>query len=415
MSLRLKVYGSIALLACSGGGYYAYKTKPSWFSSVAQAKAADAAAKKPEKEATPVELAVARRGEIAAFLSSTANLRALREVTVTTQAEGIVQKVLVEEGDFVKEGQVLCALDDAPVRIRLQLSQEKLEQAKLQMEKAKIRQQKAVAQIGHTQAEFDRYEKARKEGLVSDKEVATYKYKLEELQHDERSAVSEAKEFSHRVGELQAEIAQTKLDLSRTEVRAPFAGFITVRTVNIGQRLKPNDNLFNIGAFSPLYADVHLSEKDTRAVRGGQPATLRLGSDDAATVQGRVERISPTVDQASGTVKVTVAMEPQPGFRPGAFVRVEIRTDTKPDAIVIPKRALVEEDGHNYVYVANKDTAKRTKVALGYQREGMVEIRDGVAAGQSVVVAGQGALKEGGKIKVLSPQTEASTKTQPGA
>jgi membrane fusion protein, multidrug efflux system len=414
MSLRLKVYGLIALLALAGGGYYSYKTKPQWFSSVAQAKADDAA-KKQEKEATPVELALAKRGEIAAFLSSTANLRALREVTVTTQAEGIVQKVLVEEGDFVKEGQVLCTLDDAPVRIRLQLSQEKLEQAKLQMEKAKIRQQKAVAQIGHTQAEFDRYEKARKEGLVSDKEVATYRYKLEELQHDERSAVSEAKEFGHKVGELEAEIAQGKLDLSRTEVRAPFAGFVTVRTVNIGQRLKPNDNLFNLGAFSPLFADVHLSEKDTRAVRAGQPATVRLGSDDAAAVQGRVERISPTVDQASGTVKVTVAMEPQPGFRPGAFVRVEIRTDTKADAIVIPKRALIEEDGQNYVYIANKDTAKRTKVALGYQREGMVEVREGVAAGQSVVVAGQGALKEGGKIKVLSPHTEASAKTQPGA
>jgi RND family efflux transporter MFP subunit len=246
-------------------------------------------------------------------------------VTVSTQAEGIVQKVLTEEGDFVKEGQVLCLLDDAPVRIRLRLAQEKLEQAKLQMEKAAIRQQKAVAQIGHTQAEFDRYEKARKEGLVSDKEVATYKYKLEELQHDDRSAVSEAKEFKHKVAELEAEIAQAKLDLSRTEVRAPFAGFVTLRTVNIGQRLRPNDNLFTLGAFSPLYADVHLSEKDTRAVRNGQSATLRLGSDDGAAVRGRVERISPVVDQASGTVKVTVAMEPQPGFRPGSFVRVEIR------------------------------------------------------------------------------------------
>jgi len=414
MSLRLKVYGIIALLALAGGGYYCYKTKPAWFSSVAQAKADDAGAKKGEKEATPVELALAKRGEIAAFLSSTANLRALREVTVSTQAEGIVQKVFVEEGDFVKEGQVLCSLDDAPVRIRIQLSQEKLEQAILQTEKAKIRQQKAVAQIGHTQAEFDRYEKARKEGLVSDKEVATYKYKLEELQHDERSSVSEEKEFGHKVRELEAEIAQAKLDLSRAEVRAPFSGFVTLRTVNIGQRLKPNDNLFNLGAFSPLFADVHLSEKDTRAVRSGQAATIRLGSDDTAAVQGRVERISPTVDQASGTVKVTVAMEPQPGFRPGAFVRVEIRTDTKTDAIVIPKRALIEEDGQNYVYVANNDTAKRTKVALGYQREGMVEIREGVTDGQKVVVAGQGALKEGGKIKVLATQTEGSAKTRPG-
>ena len=91
--------------------------------------------------------------------------------------------------------------------------------------------------------------KRAKKGLVSDKEVATYRYKLEELTHDERSAVSETKEFQHKVGELEAEIAQSKLDLSRTQVRAPFAGFVTARTVNIGQRLRPLDNLFNLGRF----------------------------------------------------------------------------------------------------------------------------------------------------------------------
>jgi len=416
MSLRVKVYGLLAVLAILGAGAYVYKTKPAWFGSVAQAKGSeDSKGKNSGKEATPVELALVKRGEIAAFLSSTANLRALREVVVSTQAEGIVEKVLAEEGDFVKEGQVLCSLDDTQVKIKLQLAQEKLAQAKLQMDKALIRQQKALAQIGHTQAEFERYEKARKEGLVSDKEVATYRYKLEELTHDERAAVSENKEFQHKVGELEAEIAQSKLDLSRTEVRAPFAGFVTTRTVNVGQRLKPMDNLFNLGAFSPLFADVHLSERDTRAVRPGQPATVRLGSDDTAFLQGRVERISPIVDQASGTVKVTVAINPKPGFRPGAFVRVEIRTDSKPDAVVIPKRALIEEDGQNYVFIAQNDTAKRAKVELGYQREGVVEIRNGVSPGQSVVVAGQGALKEGGKIKVLSRQTESAGKPSPAA
>jgi membrane fusion protein (multidrug efflux system) len=216
------------------------------------------------------------------------------------------------------------------------------------------------------------------------------------------------------VAELEAEIAQSKLELSRTEVRAPFSGFVTQRTVNIGQRLKPMDNLFSLGAFSPLFADVHLSERDARSVRPGQPATVRLGSDDAATIQGRVERLSPIVDQASGTVKVTVAVEPKTGFRPGSFVRVEIRTDTKADAIVIPKRALIEEDGQNYVFIAQNDTAKRSKVELGYQREGLVEIRNGVKPGESVVVAGQGALKEGGKIKVLSRQTESAAKPSGG-
>src|SRR3954451_9767383 len=98
MSLRVRVYSLLAVLTFIGAGVYAYKTKPAWFGSVAQAKSpGDSKDKKPEKEATPVELALAKRGEIAAFLSSTANLRALREVTVATLAEGIVQKVSAEE------------------------------------------------------------------------------------------------------------------------------------------------------------------------------------------------------------------------------------------------------------------------------------------------------------------------------
>jgi RND family efflux transporter MFP subunit len=411
MSLRFKIYGFLVLLALAGGTTYLYKTKPEWFKTVAQASASTPGkdAKK-EKEATPVELAVAKRSEISSFLSSTANLRALRDVAVSTQADGVVQKVLAEEGDFVKDGQVLCTLDDTLLKIHLELAKEKIAQAKLQMEKAVIRQEKATAQIGHTQAELQRNQKALSEGLVSDKEVATYKYKLEELIHDQKVAVSEAKEFQHRVSELEAEIDQSKLEILHTEIRAPFAGQVTQRSVNIGQRVRSMDALFNVGAFTPLYAEVHLSERDTRSVRPGQPATVRLGSEDTVSVKGRVERISPVVDQASGTVKVTVALEPQQGFRPGAFVRVEIRTDTKSDAILIPKRAIIEEDGLNYVFVATRDTAQRTKVQLGYQSEGMVEIRTGVSPGQSVVVAGQGALKEGAKIKVLATQNDGSGK-----
>ena len=306
MSLRFKIYGLLALLALAGGITYLYKTKPGWFKTVAQANASttDKDPKK-EKEATPVELAVAKRSEISSFLSSTANLRALRDVAVSTQADGVVQEVLAEEGDFVKDGQVLCTLDDTLLKIHLELAKEKLAQAKLQSEKAIVRQEKATAQIGHTQAELARNQKALSAGLVSDKEVATYKYKLEELIHDQKVAVSESKEAQHHISRARAEIEQSKLEIQHTEIRAPFAGQVTQRSVNIGQRVRSMDALFNVGAFTPLYAEVHLSERDTRSVRPGQPATVRLGSEDTVSVKGRVERISPVVDQASGTVKVT--------------------------------------------------------------------------------------------------------------
>lgn len=409
MSLRKRVYGFLGLLTVVGAVTWVLKTRPAWLPGAAPVKAAGpensgGKAKKggKEKEATPVELATVQRGAISSFVSGTANLRALRDVAVATQTEGIVVKVLAEEGDFVKEGQMLCLIDDTQHRIRRELAQEKLAQAKLQMDKARVRQEKAGAQIKHTSVELDRYERAHKEGLVSEKEVATYRYRLEELQHDQRVSSSETKELQHRVSELEAEIEQADLEISRTQVRAPFAGHITQRTVNLGQRVRAMDPLFNLGSFSPLYADVYLSERDTRLVRPGQPAAVHLGSDDGAAIEGRVERLSPIVDQASGTVKVTVALEPKPGFRPGAFVRVEICTDTKPDALLVPKRAVLEEDGAKFVYVAKGNSASRSKVELGYTSRGMVEVRTGVAQGQKIVVAGQGALKEGSKIKVVS-------------
>src|SRR5262245_6747502 len=140
MSLRLRVYSILALLALLGGAGYLYKAKPQWIPGVAQAKGSnDKNDKKQDKDATPVELAVASRGPISSFVSSTANLRALRDVAVSAQTEGLVDKLLAEEGDFVKEGQVLCSLDTAQLKIRLQLSEEKLAQAVAQMEKARVR------------------------------------------------------------------------------------------------------------------------------------------------------------------------------------------------------------------------------------------------------------------------------------
>ena len=404
MTQRTKAYGLLSLIVVAGAAVAIWKIKPAWLSGITAAKAASSTNEKDPKapkEATPVELATAKLGDISSFITATANLRALRDVAVSTQAEGIVQTVLTEEGGSVKEGQLLCQLDDTQLRIRLELAKEKLAQARLQMEKASIREQKAKAQIGHTQAELTRYERAFKEGLVSDKEVAGYRYRLEELIHDQRVSSSDTKELQHRVSELEAEIAQSNLEISRTQIKAPFDGQITQRMVNVGQRARPMEALFNIAAFSPLQAEVHLSERDTRLVHPNQTSVIRLGSDESAAVQGRVERISPVVDQSSGTIKVTIALQPAPGFRPGSFVRVDIRTDTKSGAILIPKRALVEEDGQSYVYVATGDSAKRTKVELGYSSEGMVEIRNGIKAGSKIVVAGQGVLKEGSKIKVI--------------
>ena len=100
-------------------------------------------------------------------------------------------------------------------------------------------------------------------------------------------------------------------------------------------------------------------------------------------------------------MKVTVEVNTkETGFKPGAFVRVALRTDTLTAALLIPKQAVLEQDGESFVFVADAEKARRVKVVLGYEHEGVVQIRSGLDLGDKVVVAGQGALKEGDRLNV---------------
>ena len=407
MSPRVKGYGVLVLLIGIGLVVHYRNDLGLVSTEEGSAKASTkAVGKKATKKAeskdevVPVELAEAGRGSISSYLSSTANLRARRDVEITTQADGVAEKLLVEEGDFVEQGQLLCELDDRELQINLTLNRQQLAQAKLQLEKSGIQREKTAVQIENTKVELNRKETAFKEQLVSEQEVDQLRYTLEEQEHDERVASSDVRELTHRVEELDATIEQGELEVSRTQIRAPFAGYITERRVELGQMVRSLERLFRLASFSPLYADVYLSEQETHQIRPGQPARVMLGATERGQTGGRVLRISPVVDESTGTVKVTVELTgAAKDYRPGAFVRVDIETDTHADTVLIPKRAIVEEDGEHYVFTTDGATANRRKVDLGYESDAQVEVRKGVVAGDRVVVAGQGNLKEGSKVR----------------
>ena len=404
MGPRLKAYGILLLLVAAGTGAY-YWTNSDAAPGTTQAETKDG--KKAEKkdkadEAVPVELAKASAGAISSYLSSTSNLRARRDIEVMSRVEGVVEQLLVEEGDFVRKGQVLCVLDDTDLQINLKLTEQQLAQARIQLEQSKIEQEKWLTQIANTKSELQRQETALKEQLVSEQDVDQLRYQLDTQTHDERVAASRVREVGHRVDELEAQIEQANLEISRTKVLAPFAGYITEREVELGQTVRTQQQLFQLAAFSPLYADVHLSEQETGLIRPGQEAQVLLGADERGQASGSVARISPVVDDSTGTVKVTIELRPvDREFRPGAFVRVNIQTDTRQNAVLIPKRAIVEEDGESYIFTAEGEIAHRRKVDLGYENAGEVEVLAGVSAGEAIVVAGQGNLKEGSKIRAV--------------
>ena len=403
MVLRSKVY--LFLLSIVVLGFIGHFSKGFLASKATNdSKQEESSSKQDEDQAIPVAVDIAVLGPITHSLTSTANLRHLREVEIASQSAGVVKSVNVEEGDFIKTGQKLCTLDDRELQIDLALAEQRLAQTRIQLESAKLRKEKSEIQIRNKRIDLERSEKALTEGLVAESEVNIERYQLDELLVDQQVEESTVKESLHRISELESEIHKVQLQISQTSISAPFDGRITERMVEQGQSVRVADKLFKLGTFSPMHTDVYLAEQDSRMVKPGQRVLIRLGTGADEVTVGKVLRVSPVVDAETGTVKVTAELRPHnQAFRPGSFVRVEIETDTRLNVVLIPKQAVIEEDGLSYAFVTDKEaTAQRREIELGYQNGAIIEVMSGITAGEAVVIAGQGKLKDGDMTRIVS-------------
>jgi len=319
------------------------------------------------KPPIPVETAAVATGEVSSYLSSTANLVAENEVKVLAEWEGRLAQLHVEEGQRIAAGEILAQLAD--------------DDAEIGLEKAEVR-------AANARLAYERAQRLEDQGLMAREAF-------------DRTAVD------HRIAQQELEEARWKLE--KTRIRAPFGGRVTERFVQLGQHVRPGDELFTVADFDPLVARVYLPEKDVLALAEGRPVRITLKADEAIAFAGRIRQISPVVDTSTGTVKVTVeAVSPPPQVRPGAFVQVDVVRETREAALLVPKDALVRELQKAYVFVARDGVAEKRQLGLGIEEGGRVEALSGVEAGERVIVAGQGGLKDGAPIKDLA-ETEQAT------
>jgi membrane fusion protein (multidrug efflux system) len=312
------------------------------------------------KTPVPVEVASVEEGSVSAYTSSTANLVAENEVKVLSEVEGRVLTLRVEEGDWVKNGQVLATLvrDDQAIAFK-----------------------KAQLQETNARAAYDRAKELVERELISREE-------FDKLSIDYEIA--------------QQELAEAEWALKKTTIIAPFSGRITARMTQLGQHVRPGDELFQVTDFDPLVARIYLPERDVLGLEEGQDVQIRLDAATEVYFAGRIRQISPVVDTSTGTVKVTVeATEPPEQVRPGSFVTVNIVRETHSDALLLPREAVLRELQKAHVYVAEDDVAEKRAVTLGLEEGELIEVLSGVAAGDRVIVTGQGGLKDGSAVKIL--------------
>jgi membrane fusion protein (multidrug efflux system) len=321
-----------------------------------------------EEQAVPVEVVELGRGEIEAVLRYATNLEAEEEVGVFSQAARQVRTLNVEEGSRVRRGQVLLTLQDDEQRTRV---------AKVQ------------SQLARARREHQRQKRLYEQDLISEQAFNDATYELDQL-------------------ELELEDAQR--ELSYTDVKAPISGTVTRRYVGVGDQVTMNQHLFDLVDFDSIVARVYVPEKELARLDHGQPARITapaLGPDRA--FRGTIDRLSPVVDPASGTIKVTVDIPPQEGLRPGMYVDVQLVTDVREDALLVPKRAVVYDDDQLFVYRMDPEakTVSRVYLVPRLEDESWIEPTGGLEPGDRVVVAGQAGLKDGAKVRLAGEKPPA--------
>lgn len=314
-----------------------------------------------EKErAVPVEVAEVKLGTVYASYQSTATLDTELSTDVVAKTEGIVLKINFEEGDRVKQGQVLVELD----RSKLELD-------------------------------------AKKAGILL-KKLASELKRAKEL-HSKKLGSSESYERARFDYEQQkVALESIELELSYTRVKAPISGIVTERMIRDGNLVKRYDPVFHIENFETLQAILYVPERQLSVLKPGLAVQLTADATGEQQYTGSIERISPVIDKSTGTFKVTVKLPNEGGLlRPGMFARFHLIYDQHKDVPLIPLDAVLTEDGEQTVFRVKDNLVELITIETAFKNSQFIEVVNGLVLGDQVVTLGKSALRDGSKISII--------------
>ncbi|MDA8016953.1 MAG: efflux RND transporter periplasmic adaptor subunit [Thermoanaerobaculia bacterium] len=311
----------------------------------------------------PVELRRVERRPIALFFETQGTLEAENEVDLTARLGGPVLELHAEQGERVRQGELLAKIDDREIKAQLDVAEVRLSEAKQSYERVrKLHEQDLISRDAYDQA------------------LASYEA-------------------------AQGERERLAVQLEYTRITAPFDGLVAERYVRLAQMVQNGSQLFRLVDFDPLLVPIRVPERELPRLRLGQQAELRVEAYGERRFGAEVLRMSPVVDPASGTVEVTLEVNGEAVLRPGMFASVFLEMDRRSDALVVPKAALALDSLGSTMYVVRDGAAQRRDLTIGFRNDDLLEVVEGVEAGEMVVIVGQDGLADGTPVDVIEAQT----------
>jgi membrane fusion protein, multidrug efflux system len=326
----------------------------------------------------PVEVAPVEAQRVEYIVTAVGSVEPFERVQVTARVAGVVERVRFREGDGAKPGQVLVEIEPRRYRVAVASAQAALARAqtsKADAEASLARREQVVAQ---------------RPGLIPAQEVADFRT---------RSDLAGAE-----LAQARAALEEAQLNLRDALVRAPIGGVIETKTVETGQYVQPGTVLATLLRRDPLLVRFKVPEGDAAQLKRGMQARFRVQSaeEQHEAVLDHVAQAAEDVSRMVPVVARVTSGKAASELRPGAFAEVAVPVGASVDAPVIPEIAIRASEAGFLAFVVEDGIARRRILTLGMRTEDRrVEVRAGLSPGESLVVRGAQALRDGAKVRVV--------------
>ncbi len=369
-----------------------------------------------KQDSGPIEVRVAAVStrQIQRVVESVGTLYPYDEVIISAEVDGPVQEVKADLGDAVKEGQVLARISDEEQRYLVAQNEaqlrQSLERLGLKSEKEKVADIRETPEVRRAQADlFDaeqRYKRMRelvdqKIGSPQDLDAADARFKAMQAAYD--ATLNQTRNLIQEVERFKAGLELQRKKLRDTVVRAPYDAHVKERQVTAGQYVRANTALFTLVKTDPIRLRVEIPERMAPWVKEGQIADVSLEAFPDRRFQGKIWRISPTVDQTKRTFIIEALIQNPAGeLKPGSYAKAQVKTSKFEEIRLVPFRAVNYVLGSYKAYVVKGDTIEARDVKLGDRFGQDVEVDEGLNDGDRVAVTQVARLDTGSKVRIAA-------------
>ena len=373
-------------------------------SQTAQARTGDAVAK-------PVKVEQVRKDSVRRAVDVVGTLAAVDQVTISSEADGKVRRILADLGDRVKAGNVLIELDSEKQQYAFEQQQAALARALAQYGATDPKQlpeiektpeaRRANAELVQATQAFERASELFKRTLISQQALDDARATLQSARSRYDSALQGGKDLRASIQASEAAMKLADRQRRDTQIRAPFDGYVEKRLVNLGELVKAQMPVMAVVRLDPLKVIAEIPEKLTPWISDGRPVELRVDAYQNRTFAGTVTRVSPAVNTATRAFPFEARVpNPDAALKPGTFARVHLEIGKVDDVLTLPYAAIQYRYGVNRVFVVAGDKLVVRELALGERLGDRVEVMSGVKQDERVAVTDVDTLTDGLAVTV---------------